>query len=93
MITSPTRRIEIRDVVRAAEVQRYNMVCLHFFDCNFAATVSTASAEALHRQVPRSPSVVAVTYPFPVFSALHRFPLFFSSVLTIFSSRFMRVFA
>ena len=32
MIASPARRIEIRDIVRAAEIQRDNMVCLHFFD-------------------------------------------------------------
>ncbi len=45
MIASPTRRIEIRDIVRAAEIQRDNMVCLHILDSDFATTVSTVTAE------------------------------------------------
>ena len=45
MITSPTRRIEIRDVVRTAEVQWYNVICLHILDSDFTAAVSTATAE------------------------------------------------
>lgn len=45
MIASSTRRGEVRNLISAAEVQRDHMVCLHFFDCDFAATVSTVTAE------------------------------------------------
>ena len=45
VITSPARRIEIRGSVCAAKVQRDNMVCLHILDSDFAATVSTVTAE------------------------------------------------
>lgn len=47
MITSPTRRVEVCNIISATKVQWDNVVRLHILDSDFTAAVSTATAESL----------------------------------------------